>query len=66
MQFELTTEDLYRICNALNSHAGDLEKNAKKSRAQGHTWQQIEVVEEEVRALRALSKRLIEEKQAAA
>jgi hypothetical protein len=60
--YEIASDDLYRICNALNTHAKELESDAKASRRKGHTFQQIEVVEQEVNALRDLSRRLIDEK----
>ena len=63
MQFDLTTEDLYRICNALNTHAHDLDKDARADRRRGYTFQQTAVVTEEAQALRALSRKLVERKQ---
>lgn len=65
MEITVTTDELYEICNALNSVAADLERDAKRSNAKGHTLRQIGVVEESARQLRALSKRLIDEKNAA-
>jgi hypothetical protein len=65
MEHDINTTDLYRICNALNTQANDLEKDAKSRRAKGHTFQQIDVVEAEAKALRDLSKRLITEKEEA-
>lgn len=63
---QITTDEIYTICNALNSHANELERDAQKRRRQGHTFQQIEVVEEEVRRLRDLSARLIADNKKAA
>lgn len=65
MNITITKDELYEICNALNTHAADLERTAKADRRKAHTYQQIGVIEEAVRNLRALSRRLIEEKQAA-
>lgn len=62
---QITTDELYAICNALNSHANELERDAKRAREKGHAYGQIAVVEQEVRRLRALTARLIDEKQAA-
>lgn len=62
METTLSTDDVYRICNALNAQANDLERDAKRRRAKGHTFQQIEVVEQEIKDLRELSNRLIRDK----
>ncbi len=60
----VTRAELNEICNALNSHAHELQRDAKKSRAKGHTYSQIEVVEHSAKTLLALSLRLIEERNA--
>jgi hypothetical protein len=64
MDTTLSSDEVYTICNALNAQANNLERDAKRDRAKGFTFGQIAVVEHEVKTLRELSQRLIDEKNA--
>lgn len=62
METTLSADEVHDICNALNAEAQRLERDAKRSRAKGHTFNQIGVVEVEAEKLRALVQRLLKEK----
>jgi hypothetical protein len=60
--YNLTDEEIYMICNALNESAADLEKLAKAQRNKGHTYQQITVLEQCAKTERSLTKKLLDMK----